>query len=386
MRFLSLGKVDKNIISIIVGCIFCFFSRLLFRFPGDSDLFDHNIITNLLVSISYFFTIIPFLILKYRSKNKHKLESIKNNDLEDMEDIPTITQKDITKGKLLYIFLYNFIDFVQGIIIMYSIELKSNYWILNIFIASVFYYLIFKIKLYKHHYLSMILIIVIGIILDLVLENLQYDIVNELKFVLLRLLSEILFSLNFVLIKYLFEKKFCSIYEISLSNGIINTSLYIILAIFDHYFFKLDNFGEYFEKFNIHELLVMIGLMITQLGLNLCILIINKTNTPCHIFIIYVFGQFAYYVDFSKISIIIIICLLLILFMSLIFNEIIEINWFGFEKNTNKNIIKRARMESVDLLNLDMKLIKDKEGVDNEENELDIIELNSEIKPEQSND
>ena len=130
MRFLSLGKVDKNIISIIVGCIFCFFSRLLFRFPGDSDLFDHTIITNLLVSISYFFTIIPFLILKYRTNNKHKIESIQNNDLEDMEDKPTITQKDITKGKWLYIFLYNFIDFVQGIIIMYVIGLKSKNLIL----------------------------------------------------------------------------------------------------------------------------------------------------------------------------------------------------------------------------------------------------------------
>ena len=130
----------------------------------------------------------------------------------------------------------------------------------------------------------------------------------------------------------------------------------------------------------------MIGLMITQLGLNLCILIINKTNTPCHIFIIYVFGQFAYYVDFSKISIIIIICLLLILFMSLIFNEIIEINCFGFEKNTKKNIMKRSRIESVDLLINNSKLIKDREEVDFEENEPDAIELSNEIKPEQSND
>ena len=128
----------------------------------------------------------------------------------------------------------------------------------------------------------------------------------------------------------------------------------------------------------------MIGLMITQLGLNICILIINKTYSPCHIFIIFVFGQLAYYVDFSKISkIFIIVCLLLILFMLLIFNEIIEINCFGFEKNTKKNIAKRARMESNDLLVLDNKLIKDKEEVDNEENELDGTELDEEKKPEE---
>jgi len=384
MRFLSLGKIDKNIIPIIVGCVFCFLTRLLLLFPGDSELFDHAIIVNILVSISYIFTIIPFLILKYRTNNKHKIESIKNNDLEDMEDKPTITQKDITKGKWLYIFLYNFIDFVQGIIILYAIDLKSNYWILNIFITSIFYYLIFKIKLYKHHYLSMILIIVIGIILDLVLENLQYDIVNELKFVLLRLLREILCSSTDVLMKYLFEKKFCSIYEISLSNGIINALLNIILAIFDYYFFKLDDFIEYYDKFGNQEILAIIGLMTTQLGQYICILIINKTNSPCHIFIIFVFGQLAYYVDISKIStIFIIVCLLLILFMLLIFNEIIEINCFGFEKNTKKNIAKRARMESNDLLVLDNKLIKDKEEVDLEENELDEKELDEEKKSEE---
>ena len=69
--------------------------------------------------------------------------------------------------------------------------------------------------------------------------------------------------------------------------------------------------------------------------------------------------------------------------MLLIFNEIIEINCFGFEKNTKKNIAKRARMESNDLLVLDNKLIKDKEEVDNEENELDATELDEEKKPEE---
>ena len=382
MRFLSLGKIDKNIIPIIVGCVFCFLSRLLLLFPGDSELYDHAIIANILASISYIFTIIPFLILKYRTYNKQKKERIQNNDLEDSEDNSTVAPKDITKGKWLYIFLYNFIELVQSIILIYSIELKSNYWILDIFITCIFYYFIFKIKLYKHHYFSMIIIIIIGIILDLVRENLQYDIKNNLIFILLRLLRETLVSLNDVHAKYLFDKKFCLIYEISLSNGIMNTFLYIILAIFDHYFIQFDDFSKYFDEFNIKELSVIIGLMVTQLGLYLCILIINKANPPCHIFIIFVFGQLAYYIDFSKISILFMVCLLLILFMSLIFNEIIEINCFGFEKNTKKNIEKRARMESNDLLVLDIQLIKDKEQVDLEENDLDSTELIEIKKPE----
>ena len=85
--------------------------------------------------------------------------------------------------------------------------------------------------------------------------------------------------------------------------------------------------------------------MTTQLVLYLCTLITNKNYTPCHIFIIFVFGQLAYYIDFSKNSIIVIICLIFILFFSLIFNEIIEINICGLSDNTKKNIMIRAESE-----------------------------------------
>ena len=298
-----------------------------------------------------------------------------------MEDI---TQKNITKGKWLYIFLYVFIDNIQGIIILYIMGLKSNFWILDIFFTCIFYYLIFKIKLYKHHYLSLILIIILGITLDLICENLQDDITKNFGIVLLKLLRETIYSSNYALVKYLFEKKFCSIYEISLSNGILGLFFLIILSIFDHYFFKYDDFSKYFDKFNIKELLVMIILMITQLGLYLCILIIIKANTPCHIFIIFVFGQLAYYVDFSKNSILFMVFLLLILFMSLIFNEIIEINCFGLEKNTKKNIMKRARIDTEDLIILDNNLIKEEEeDLYFEKNDLDTKDLNKDIQPEE---
>jgi hypothetical protein len=132
--------------------------------------------------------------------------------------------------------------------------------------------LIFKIKFYKHHYLSLILIIILGITLDLICENLQDDITKNFGIVLLRLLRETIYSSNYALVKYLFEKKFCSIYEISLSNGILGLFFLIILSIFDHYLFKYDDFSKYFDKFNIKELLVMIVLMITQLGLYLLVI------------------------------------------------------------------------------------------------------------------
>ena len=143
------------------------------------------------------------------------------------------------------------------------------------------------------------------------------------------------------------ETKFASVYEISLFTGLIVTVLFGAFSVLDYFFFKLDNLKEYFDNFNTTELLVVFGYLITQLGLYLGALFTNKNNTPCHIFIIYVFGQLAYYLDFSENSIVIIICLVIILFLSLIFNEIIEINCFGLSDNTKIKIIKRGESEDL---------------------------------------
>ena len=63
------------------------------------------------------------------------------------------------------------IYFIQGIIYAYTVEIKVNSWIWDILITSLLYYWLFKIRLYKHHYVSMILIILIGLIIDLVFEK-----------------------------------------------------------------------------------------------------------------------------------------------------------------------------------------------------------------------
>ena len=251
------------------------------------------------------------------------------------------------EGKYTYIIISSVLYFVQSIILLFTINIRSNDWIIDILFTLVFYYLFFKIKLYLHHYLSIILIILTGITLDLIMENLQSDIHNHFLLLLLRLLRDIIYSIYEVINKYLMEKKFSSVYEIAFFNGLIALVLLGIFSVFDYYFFKMDNFREYFNNFNYIELLVIFGTIITQLGLTICALFTSKNNTPCHIFIIYVFGNFAYYLNFSKNSIIKIICLLFIFFLSLIFNEIIEINCFGLSKNTKKNIINRAKAEEI---------------------------------------
>ena len=97
----------------------------------------------------------------------------------------------ILKGKNRLILFSAILFFIQSILMVITFRLKCNTWILEIAFDSLFYYLILKVKLYKHHYLSAILIIIIGLVIDLVLRNLQDNLSNNFLFLLFRLIREI---------------------------------------------------------------------------------------------------------------------------------------------------------------------------------------------------
>ena len=294
MKFISLGLINKNIIPIILGCIFSFLCRLIFILDL-TILFKHAIIINIYVAFSRIFVLVPLIIFKSRTKKEFIINDPTESFSSSINLIYKDPDKEVTKGKWKFIILSSSIFFIQGIMLIYTMEIKSNFWIWNIIITCLFYYIIFRIKLYKHHYISLILIILIGIVLDLSLGNLQNDISTKGLLLLLRLLRESLFSFHDVINKYIMEKKFCSVYELCLYNGIICSILLGIFSIFNYYLLKIDDFEDYFSQFNYKELLIIIGVMIVQLVFYLCALFTNKNHTPCHIFILYAFGQFAYY-------------------------------------------------------------------------------------------
>ena len=343
MAYISLGNIDKNLITIFVGCVICFLNRLLNQYDGTL-LFKNVIMTVFCISTSRFLTLFPYIILKIRlkqAKNYINNQFINQNALKS----PQKKIEEIVKGKWLYIILSSIIFLIQLFFLVVSFHIKTNAWIWYILFSSIFYYFIFKVQLHKHHYLSIILIILIGLIIDLVTESLQKELVNDLLLLTMKFLKEIFFSLYNVLAKYVIEKKYASVYEFSFYVGLINLILLIIFSILDHYYFGLYNYTDYFNNFNNNELLVMLGVIISQLGINLTTLFTTKNYSPCHVFIIFVFGQLAYYIKFDGVSIIVIICLILILFLSLIFNEIIEINIWGLSHNTKKNILNRVQKE-----------------------------------------
>ena len=374
MAFIGFGKIDKNIIPLILGCVFCLLNRILNSAFGNY-LLSNVILTNIFISLANTLIIIPYLVYKLISKkidkNKKKEDKDVNNEITKKESKnSTITdQEDDDKkleyiynenddienvpGKLKFIILIALIFFVNYYLFILTIDIKTNTWTMYIVFTSIFYYLIFKSKLYRHHYLCIGLILIFGIIIDIIEENLLKDANDKTANFCLSILRVILLSLNYVLIKYTMEKKYVSPYVLGMFIGIINLVLFIIFGILDHYFIGIfSNYIEFFQNFNASKLLVILGLMSTQLGLYTSLFFIDKNESPCHIFIVFVFGQFGYIFwnlrfiqDGRKIAGIIIL-LALILFFSLVFNEIIELRFFGFAYNTKRNITERGAIET----------------------------------------
>ena len=95
----------------------------------------------------------------------------------------------------------------------------------------------------------------------------------------------------------------------------------------------------------------------------------------------------------NNILIIIIIGLFFILFMTLVFNEVFELNFFGLQKYTKKNIINRAKQEEKNIhKNIDNNNNNDKDinnDINNENNESVLSDksylINLEMKKDNEN-
>ena len=263
MAFIGFGLIDKKIIPIIIASVSCFLNRLLKMYKG-SLLYKNIIMTNISISSCKIFAIIPYIIYKIRTKQTHNSDNQTVNRNSNLKYIYTDGEKRITKGIWKFILLSAVIFTINQILYVVTIKVGTNTSTLDIVFTSIFYYLILKVKLYRHHYLSMLLIIITGASIDLYLGNLQNDISEHLGLFFLRILRESMYSLSSVVDKFIMEKKFISEYVILLADGISTVILFLIFVIFDYNYFHIDNYDEYFKNFNYIELLIIFGEMISQ--------------------------------------------------------------------------------------------------------------------------
>ena len=224
-----------------------------------------------------------------------------------------------------------------------------------------FSYLILKQKLYKHHFISLGIISVILIILFIlsipVLELIFQSIIFYLGY-------SLLFSLYDVLKRKYINLYFSTPYVMMLIIGLINT---IVIFLYDliAYNTNPDISGVIIGlKDNINStgdgFLFILDLLI-QCIWNLGFWLTIYYFSPCHTFISDFISNIFFYIKNSiekddelystKYAVIFSIAYFIVLFLILIYNEVIIVNFLGFDYNTIKRIKEREKTDS-DIMNM----------------------------------
>ena len=150
MAIINLGKIDKNLISILVGGVLCFFNRLLNQYK-ETNLFKNVILSNICISISRFLAGAPYIIILIRAKKEETSSDSKDQANILPKFIFTYKKRNFLYNKEILIFITTILNFIQSVLYVYTIYIKTNAWICYIVIAAIFYYIFFRIKLHKHH-------------------------------------------------------------------------------------------------------------------------------------------------------------------------------------------------------------------------------------------
>ena len=349
--------------------------------------------------LSYIFAFIPFLIIKFRTKNaneKNKILEINKKDTNSTRNF-TITnsiiilkEKKIQLRKLksflflfslcilglfcyFYRFLFEITEFAeekQSIGIFFEI---ADYVVLSRFIL--------KQKLYKHNFVSAGIISAILMILFII--SFPYI---ETKYIFRSFAYYFFFSLCFgsydILGKRYMINFFVSPYYLMFIIGSINVILMIIYELFAYFLnpdvsgiiigFKnnVDNIGKFF--------LFILDIFLEGIW-NLGIWLTVYYLTPCHYFISEYISEYVYYMIsaleslegfYSKINIAIFsISYFINFFCCLVFNEVIILNFFGLDFNTKKRIEQRIREEHISLGKINLVELNEDKSSEEEQTE-----------------
>lgn len=211
-----------------------------------------------------FLTIIPFLIIKKRSKQKkedNKDEELTRSGKVDKIDYivydPSEKVKKNEKGRTKYILIITISDFISQIsIVIFHIikeeeKLKVTQSKLNSLLAFnaivivLFSRIFLDIRFYSHHWFSFLLNILCLLALSVIdiieiINDSGDSILTSIIYIIIKLFSKILYSIEDVLAKVIFLFYFFSPYSLLLAKSILQF-FYLALFSFPFIFIKITN-------------------------------------------------------------------------------------------------------------------------------------------------
>ena len=315
--FITIGTINKYIAFPIIGGLFKFIAELLL-FKFKTKIYKHPFILGINSALGMCLSFFPFIIETIISESLKKKDSQKK---EQQIDYYSKQFNKIKNFKYLLMLAAGALDFLQRFLTFYFVDdIIENFWIFDILFLSIFSYFILKTKLYIHQYLSLSGIIIFGVILIVI--NL-YDKDVTFRSIIIVFSVEIIYTFNVVLNKFSMDKFFCSPFEISFYEGLFVFILTLILL----FSINENNFFIYYDSLDSKEIWIFILSMISRFSFNIFGLLTVKYLTPSHVVILLIIGEisfsFEYKNDYKLYITILIFCFLL--FMLLVFTEIIEL-------------------------------------------------------------
>lgn len=375
-KFINCGKTNRYIFSILIGAVFY---AAVIALENESDVFKdknennpHPIVYTLIYTFSLCLSFIFLIIYKIRTKRQNK----NNNSITIEQNLYTRkTMKTIChqvkivtkKEKFLWLLLVSVIDYLAfsfNSIFWITMDKYINNWSTNFLSISLFSYFILKTKLYKHHFVCIATIVIIGLLFNIPLgvfssTNMEKYYGYYLSFIF----TGIFFNLTYVLYKKMMVKKYIKSYEILFFQGIIESILGIITLIIMTKYDYIDNYWKFIEKLNKKEIIIIILIILGRFLFHSMIMIIIDFLSPFYVFLVYVIGEITFFSvsmkDDPKIIISSIIFFSVSIFTILVFIELIELNCFGLSYMTKKNIELRAKLDS----DLNKNIYEDDQGI-----------------------
>ena len=213
MKCINFGKFDKKLLIPVVGGLIVLCYKYIVKYnPKYKILTENPFLYNIYVAIGMILAFIPYVIIKCRSKNSsdssnkaiHKSKLAIKLRVDEHDDI----FKKKKFARIRFIFYSTILDFAQTLLYtFFTLNNSFNLWNFDILLFSAFSYLLLKTKLYRHQYISIISIIILGLFLN-INEAYKTDAENtsgafEITMIFV---SEICFSLLIVIEKYNMEK------------------------------------------------------------------------------------------------------------------------------------------------------------------------------------
>lgn len=285
--------------------------------------------------------------------------------------------KKIKKNNLIIQLITGFLDFISISLFFILSEFKfrkklsaglivSSTIVRIVMQAILSFILINSQKSFKHHYLSMIImgmILIIFLIISFLIEKEKND--NFFLKFITSIIPDVGFSLMYTLgLKFLIGSS-GNIYKLLFSNGIIG----IIFSIIIQFILFFCNYPKDYNGIN-YQICDENGKFKTIIfnlknfenfgGINtIFIIIFNFFENICIFFVIFHFSINHFSAIFSiptyfqfiigdwnlDLKILYLIGGFIMIFMTLVYNEIIILRFFGLEKNTKIEIKKRAKFD-----------------------------------------